>query len=212
MSTLKINYTRNRNLFITKINEKYYHSQMIVFLVSVVITTYYSQECDILQTDGKCDMKSYCIPATYHKENTKSLEKRNKTGLMVRVWQFNSWWQWDRVYSPEWKSVSLSANGGGRGAKTGLYEIQGVALRNRWEWKRPEYNNVAKANSMTTVQTDSMVSIPPIIRKLTPIECERLQTLPDNYTEWVSNTQRYKAIGNWWTVDVIAHIFKNLCQ
>lgn len=45
------------------------------------------------------------------------------------------------------------------------------------------------------------------IRKLTPIECERLQTLPDNYTEWVSNTQRYKAIGNWWTVDIIAHIF-----
>lgn len=48
------------------------------------------------------------------------------------------------------------------------------------------------------------------IRKLTPIECERLQTLPDNYTEGVSNTQRYKMIGNGWTVDVIAHIFKNL--
>lgn len=45
------------------------------------------------------------------------------------------------------------------------------------------------------------------LRKLTPIECERLQTLPDNYTEGVSNTQRYKAIWNWWTVDVIAHIF-----
>lgn len=45
------------------------------------------------------------------------------------------------------------------------------------------------------------------IRKLTPIECERLQTLPDNYTEWISNTQRYKALWNWWTVDVIAHIF-----
>ena len=45
------------------------------------------------------------------------------------------------------------------------------------------------------------------IRKLAPIECERLQTLPDNYTEGVSNTQRYKAIGNGWTVDVIAHIF-----
>lgn len=45
---------------------------------------------------------------------------------------------------------------------------------------------------------------------LTPVECERLQTLPDNYTEGVSNTQRYKAIGNGWTVDVIAHIFKNL--
>lgn len=47
-------------------------------------------------------------------------------------------------------------------------------------------------------------------RKLSPIECERLQTLPDNYTEGVSNSQRYKMTGNCWTVDVIAHIFKNL--
>jgi DNA (cytosine-5)-methyltransferase 3A len=44
------------------------------------------------------------------------------------------------------------------------------------------------------------------IRKLTPIEAERLQTLPDNYTEGISNSQRYKCIGNGWTVDVIAHI------
>ena len=49
-------------------------------------------------------------------------------------------------------------------------------------------------------------------RKLTPIECERLQTIPDNYTQSVSNTQRYKTIGNAWTVDVIAHIFKDLKQ
>jgi DNA (cytosine-5)-methyltransferase 3A len=48
------------------------------------------------------------------------------------------------------------------------------------------------------------------IRKLTPIECERLQTVPDNYTEGVSNTQRYKMLGNGWTVDVIAHILKNI--
>ena len=47
-------------------------------------------------------------------------------------------------------------------------------------------------------------------RKLTPIECERLQTLPDNYTEGVSKTQRYKMIGNGWTVDVIAHILKGM--
>jgi len=46
------------------------------------------------------------------------------------------------------------------------------------------------------------------VRKLTPIECERLQTLPDNYTAGVSDTQRYKMLGNWWTVDVIAHIFR----
>lgn len=45
------------------------------------------------------------------------------------------------------------------------------------------------------------------VRKLTPVECERLQTLPDNYSEGISNTQRCKCIGNGWTVDVIAHIF-----
>lgn len=48
------------------------------------------------------------------------------------------------------------------------------------------------------------------IRRLTPIECERLQTLPDNYTEGISDTQRYKCCGNGWTVDVIAHILKEL--
>lgn len=48
------------------------------------------------------------------------------------------------------------------------------------------------------------------IRRLTPVEFERLQTVPDNYTEGVSNTQRYKMLGNGWTVDVIAHILKNI--
>jgi len=48
------------------------------------------------------------------------------------------------------------------------------------------------------------------VRKLTPTECERLQTVPDGYTDYVSNTQRYKMLGNGWTVDVIAHIFKGL--
>ena len=49
-----------------------------------------------------------------------------------------------------------------------------------------------------------------VIRKLTPIECERLQTLPDNFTEGISNTQRYKTIGNGWTADVIAHILSHI--
>jgi DNA (cytosine-5)-methyltransferase 3A len=46
------------------------------------------------------------------------------------------------------------------------------------------------------------------IRRLTPIECERLQTVKDNYTNHVSDSQRYKMLGNGWTVDVIAHFFK----
>jgi DNA-cytosine methyltransferase len=47
-------------------------------------------------------------------------------------------------------------------------------------------------------------------RRLTPIECERLQTVPENYTSALSDSQRYKVLGNGWTVDVIAHIFKGL--
>ena len=50
------------------------------------------------------------------------------------------------------------------------------------------------------------------VRKLTPLEYERLQTLPDRYTESVSDSARYKAIGNGWTVDVISHIFKGLIE
>lgn len=46
------------------------------------------------------------------------------------------------------------------------------------------------------------------LRRLTPIECERLQTVPDNFTNYVSQSQRYKMLGNGWTIDVIAHILK----
>jgi site-specific DNA-cytosine methylase len=48
------------------------------------------------------------------------------------------------------------------------------------------------------------------IRTLTPLECERLQTLPDNYTAWIEKAERYKMLWNGWTVDVIAHIFRSI--
>ena len=61
-----------------------------------------------------------------------------------------------------------------------------------------------------TVTKDSILVEDMSWRKLTPLECERLQTVPDGYTEGVSNTQRYKMLGNGFTVDVIAHILKGL--
>ena len=97
----------------------------------------------------------------------------------IRIGHLNKGGQGDRVYSVDGKSVSLSANGGGRGAKTGLYRI---------DLPDGDY----------------------IVRKLSPIECERLQTLPDNYTAVIGDTHRIKALGNGWTVDVIAHILKGL--
>lgn len=170
----------------------------------------------------------------------------------IRIGQFNSGGQGDRIYSTQGKSVSLSALGGGRGAKTGLYrilkqphgtaldyyndnivpngkakvlgtnpqsttavagqlvKIEAVALRNRGAGKEPEYNKTERANALTSVQTDSMVEIQSQIRKLTPVECERLQSLPDNYTAGISNSQRYKCLGNGFNCAVIEHILKSI--
>lgn len=76
------------------------------------------------------------------------------------------------------------------------------------------YSSEGKAPTLTKIQGGNQE--PKIAidfyhwRKLTPLECERLQTIPDNYTNHVSNSQRYKMLGNGWTVSVIAHIFKGL--
>jgi site-specific DNA-cytosine methylase len=97
-----------------------------------------------------------------------------------------------------------------------------------------------KTNSLTTVQKDNVLVDEEKLywRNLTPLECERLQTVPDGYTEmgtfiqdpdydkqWdnvfnvtytehntklISNTQRYKMLGNGWTVAVISHIMINM--
>ena len=74
-----------------------------------------------------------------------------------------------------------------------------------------QQNRVYDSNGiMTALDLDSSrksVYVDSQIRRLTPIECERLQTVNDNYTNCVSDTQRYRMLGNGWTVDVIAHIF-----
>ena len=76
------------------------------------------------------------------------------------------------------------------------------------------YAKMGKAPTLTTMQgghrQPKVAMTSDMWRKLTPVECERLQTVPDGYTDGVSNSQRYKMLGNGWTADVIAHIFKNL--
>lgn len=96
--------------------------------------------------------------------------------------------------------------------------VVGVGYRGRLrdgKWaKQYEKRKDNKANALTTAITDSMLGevvnsdkVSDLeIRKFTPIEAERLQTLPDNYTRAVSNSRRYKCIGNGWTAEVIIHI------
>lgn len=118
--------------------------------------------------------------------------------------------QGNRIYSIHNKSICLCGSGGGLGAKTGLYALPCLTpdrtekRQNGRRFKPP----FSKFYTLTAIDRHGVL-VNNLIRKLTPIECERLQTVPDNYTQLVSDNQRYKMLGNGWTVDVIVHIFKS---
>ncbi len=118
--------------------------------------------------------------------------------------------QGNRIYSIHNKSVCLCGESGGLGAKTGLYAMPCLTpgrvekRQSGRRFKPPQ----SKSYTLTTQDIHGVLTNN-FIRKLTPIECERLQTVPDNYT-FGSDNQRYKVLGNAWTVDVIAHIFKGI--
>tara|TARA_R110000765_G_scaffold20037_1_gene52222 strand:+ start:4872 stop:6317 length:1446 start_codon:yes stop_codon:yes gene_type:complete len=137
----------------------------------------------------------------------------------------------DRVFHEDGKSHALTSSFASR-TKIGNFDVRCAAIRarsidkdgNRVAWKETkpkqmlEVRKDSKSNSVTSVQKDNVLTKNQIYwRKLTPLECERLQTVPDGYTlvmeddkQKVSNSQRYKMLGNGWTVDVIAHIFKGI--
>jgi len=147
--------------------------------------------------------------------------------------------------------VTLSALGGGCGAKTGLYCVSTLTERRTEEAKRIRSESMknGKANTLTTGITKEHLVVlvgkargknpgyessektatltgsswqhnyflklynegKLVVRKLTPIECERLQSInKDGYTSCVSDAQRYKACGNAFNVEVIAHILKSM--
>lgn len=119
----------------------------------------------------------------------------------VRIGDIGSTSQAHRVYSCDGKSVTINAGGGGQGGKTGLYACPATGKQ------KPIYE--VKNGFITIKDKQYPINLADgyyIIRKLTPIECERLQTLPDGYTRAVSNAQRYKGLGNGWTAEVIIHI------
>ena len=133
-----------------------------------------------------------------------------------------------RIYSVDGKSVNLVANGGGQGAKTGLYAVSCTPpYATPCEWD--EYGKPIKAISAADGKTytvyevkDGQITIKGktypiklpdgfyIIRKLTVRECMRLQTVPEWYKFPVSDSQAYKMLGNGWTVEVIKHLLSHI--
>lgn len=92
-------------------------------------------------------------------------------------------------------------------AKRGRYNDDGKTTSQQLELRFD-----GKTNALTTAQKTTLAANLKDLtyRKLTVTECERLQTVPEGYTNHVSNTQRYKMLGNGWTVDVISSIFEGL--
>jgi DNA (cytosine-5)-methyltransferase 3A len=125
--------------------------------------------------------KSYCVTATYGHATPKDfLENSQRTMIYALPRGFN---------------------------KGGMRE-SAKSQGNR------RYDSCGKAATIMAHSTGGNVQpqykIEETLRKLTPVECERLQTLPDNYTAGISNTQRYRCLGNAFTVDVIVHILQGI--
>jgi DNA (cytosine-5)-methyltransferase 3A len=173
---------------------------------------------DILQPDAEVDDrmvtkdgKAYTLTASYNGAVAKnSIERKQRT--MVKVGfvgdgeQYGQGGQAHRVYSEEGKSPTLSSfspliklghigNSNSQGNR--VYSPDG---------KTPTIS----ANGGGLGAKTGLYKIEEKIRKLTPIECERLQGLPDDYTAGISNTQRYRCLGNAFNVDVVATILKNI--
>ena len=131
--------------------------------------------------------------------------------------------QGNSVYRADGIATTLNANGGGQGGKTGLYAtgimIKEATKKGYAEDKKGDSINLSVPNSKTrrgrvgkeiaqTIDTGMQQHTlqGTRIRRLTPTECERLQGFPDGWTEGLSDTQRYKCLGNAVTVNVIEAI------
>jgi site-specific DNA-cytosine methylase len=217
---------------------------------------------DILE-DGFVDRdKSHCLDANYFKGGSMKMYKeksrrqlvfdteKKKGCRQIGVADIKGYDIIKRVYDPDYKAPALTTMQGGWrqpkvwdkcGAFRGRYKVDGVRQDHKMKvagltTQQLEVRTDNKTNSLTTVQKDNVVVDEDKLywRNLTPLECERLQTVPDGYTEYgnfddgkriiddvlvdhfvedirhISNTQRYKMLGNGWTVAVISHIMKNM--
>lgn len=126
----------------------------------------------------------------YYWTNINGVNQPQDKGILIK----------DILENPSDEPINYSSSGRGNGI------VEGRVTENpkkAMTLTATGYTN----RSMTKVIKNNEIEI---WHNLSLIETERLQTLPDNYTEGVSDTQRYKCLGNGWTVDVIAHIFTNI--
>ena len=164
------------------------------------------------------DGKAQCLRATYYKDGIRNMvgndvDRKTCVAEPVRIGTYptsdgrllNS--QGNRIYSVDAKAVTQSAQGGGWGAKTGLYAVPTVEIGSK---TNPVYE---VSNGLITIKGKQYpIKLKDgyyIIRKLTARECMRLQTVPEWYEFPVSDSQAYKMLGNGWTCEIIAHLIRS---
>ena len=171
---------------------------------------YWTNVPDVIQPEDKGllirDILDDGINSSFYMN--KPLILNGKETGQIGILDYNDNERQKRVYSDDYKSPSLLA----RSDSPRIIKIGDLDMKASQQIKRV-YSTEGLSPTLDTMQgghRQPKILIENKVRKLTPLECERLQTLPDNYTDCVSNSQRYKAIGNGWTIDVITHIFKEI--
>jgi len=156
-------------------------------------------------TQGKTPEEGKRIRSTYTRALDANYWKGGSHGSLIKVGHINKDMQGMRVYSPEGTSATLSAQGGGWGAKTGLYMVshKKANMKQRYQKRGTTWTLDTSGNKMGIEEGDR-------IRRLTPKECERLQGFPDDWTFGLSDTQRYKCLGNAVSVPVVEDILRAL--
>lgn len=173
----------------SEVDEKYYLNELA--LNRIERKTYSNPQIDPEKTGTlNCDNNSSRLSF----DSGTTLIKVDKKGI---------------IKSDQNKSGCLTG-GGHSGGNHSDMDIICVAQRGRESGQQFEENKTGKTNAITSVQKDNLVMNDYKLRRLTPTECSRLQTIPEWYIWDVSNTQQYKMLGNGWTVEVIKHIFKYL--
>lgn len=162
------------------------------------------------RTDGKTNTLSTVLKDNPICEPVRCFTLPREDGVQTQSKQY-------RVYDVDGKSTTLCAEGGGMGAKTGLYALPvefdgGIPVKAVSGADGKTYTVYSVKDGVITIKGKKypikLIDGYYIIRKLTVSECKRLQTVPEWYEFPVSDTQAYKMLGNGWTVDVIAHLIE----
>jgi len=176
-----------------EVDEKYFYSEKAIsYLDRAKINKRFAMYSD--------NEKSICLTANFHKSIPYNVYvDREKANCLTQNYGNMACVNYNRgqgqiVFSKEILQINDSKESGGKQPymQNRIYDSAGIS---------PALTQFS--NRLNIFHNDK-------IRRLTPTECEKLQTVPINYTNHVSNTQRYRMLGNGWTIDVIAHIFSFL--